>query len=222
MNGHPMNELADARRQMVACQIRPADVTDRHLQDAMLAIPRERFLPRSMAGAAYADMEIDLGEGRRFMRPRDFAKLVQAAAIKPTDLVLDLASARGYSTAILSRLCETVIGIESNAAFASKAEGALSDVGADNAVIVTGDLKKGAPEQGPFNVILVNGAVEFVPEAWLSQLAEGGRLAVIVRERGVGRAKVFTRHGGVTGSRTVFDSMTSVLPGFEREPEFVL
>jgi len=217
-----MSDLEDARRKMVASQVRPADVTDRRLQDAMLAIPRERFLPRSMAGSAYADMEVDLGEGRRFMRPRDFAKLVQALAVKSGDLVLDLACARGYSTAILSRLCETVIGIESNKAFASKAEGALSDVGADNAVIVTGDVKKGAPEQGPFDVILVNGAVEVVPDAWLDQIAEGGRMAVIVRERGVGRGRLFTRHGGVVGSRDVFDSMTSVLPGFEREPEFSL
>lgn len=217
-----MSDLEDARRQMVASQVRPADVTDRRLQDAMLAIPRERFLPRSMAGSAYADMEVDLGEGRRFMRPRDFAKLVQALAVKPGDLVLDLACGRGYSTAILSRLCETVIGIESNKAFASKAEGALSDVGADNAVIVTGDIEKGAPEQGPFDVILVNGAVETVPEAWLAQIAEGGRLAVIVRERGVGRARLFTRNGDVVGNRDVFDSMTSVLPGFEREPEFSL
>lgn len=217
-----MNELADARRQMVACQIRPADVTDRRLQDAMLAIPRERFLPRSMAGSAYADMEVDLGEGRRFMRPRDFAKLVQAAGVKPGDVVLDLACGRGYSTAILSRLCETVIGVESNAAFVSKAEGALADLGLDNAVIVTGDVKNGAPDQGQFDVILVNGAVEFVPDAWLSQLADGGRLAVIVRERGVGRARIYTRRGDVTGSRDVFDSMTSVLPGFERAPEFSL
>ncbi|MGY6662223.1 MAG: protein-L-isoaspartate O-methyltransferase family protein [Glycocaulis sp.] len=217
-----MSELAEARRQMVASQIRPADVTDRRLQDAMLAIPRERFLPRSMAGSAYADMEIDLGEGRRFMRPRDFAKLVQALGVKPGELVLDLACARGYSTAILSRLCETVIGIESNESFASKAEGALSDIGADNAVIVTGDIKKGAPEQGPFDVILVNGAVELVPDAWLSQLADDGRLGVIVRENGVGRARVYTRKSGVVGSRVVFDSMTSLLPGFEREPEFSL
>ncbi|AZU03734.1 protein-L-isoaspartate O-methyltransferase [Glycocaulis alkaliphilus] len=207
---------------MVASQIRPADVTDRRLQDAMLAIPRERFLPRSMAGSAYADMEIDLGEGRRFMRPRDFAKLVQALGVKPGELVLDLACARGYSTAILSRLCETVIGIEANESFASKAEGALSDIGADNAVIVTADIKKGAPEQGPFDVILVNGAVELVPDAWLSQLAENGRLGVIVKENGVGRARVYTRRNGVVGSRVVFDSMTSLLPGFEREPEFLL
>lgn len=217
-----MRELAEARRQMVACQIRPADVTDRRLQDAMLDVPRERFLPRSLAGSAYADMEVDLGEGRRFMRPRDFAKLVQAAGVKPGDLVLDLACGRGYSTAVLSRLCETVIGLESNAAFASKAEGALSDVGADNAVIVTGDIHKGAPDQGPFDVILVNGAVDEVPDAWLSQLADGGRMAVIVRERGVGRARVFTRRGDVVGSHAVFDSMTSVLPGFERELAFSL
>ncbi len=217
-----MSDFAQARRQMVNSQIRPADVTDRALQDAMLAIPRERFLPRSLGGSAYADMEIDLGHGRRFMRPRDFAKLVQAVAVKPGDIVLDLACGRGYSTAILSRLCETVIGLESEAGFASKAEGALSDVEADNAVIVTGDLKAGAPDHGPFNVILVNGAVDEVPAAWLDQLADGGRLGVIVREGGVGRARVYTRNGSAVGSRVVFDSMTSLLPGFERQPTFAL
>lgn len=217
-----MSDFAQARRQMVNSQIRPADVTDRALQDAMLAIPRERFLPRSLGGSAYADMEIDLGHGRRFMRPRDFAKLVQAVAVKPGDIVLDLACGRGYSTAILSRLCETVIGLESEAGFASKAEGALSDVEADNAVIVTGDLKAGAPDHGPFNVILVNGAVDEVPAAWLDQLADGGRLGVIVREGGVGRARVYTGNGSAVGSRVVFDSMTSLLPGFERQPTFAL
>ncbi|MFN3835795.1 MAG: protein-L-isoaspartate O-methyltransferase family protein [Glycocaulis sp.] len=217
-----MSDFAQARRQMVNSQIRPADVTDRALQDAMASIPRERFLPRSLGGSAYADMEIDLGHGRRFMRPRDFAKLVQAAAVKPGELVLDLAAGRGYSTAILSRLCETVIGLESEADFASKAEGALSDVGADNAVIVTGDLKKGAPDQGPFNVIFVNGAVEEMPSAWLDQLADGGRLVVIVRQNGVGRAHVFTRNGNAVGSRVVFDSMTALLPGFEQADAFAL
>lgn len=217
-----MSDFAQARRQMVNSQIRPADVTDRALQDAMLAIPRERFLPRSLGGSAYADMEIDLGHGRRFMRPRDFAKLVQAVAVKPGDIVLDLACGRGYSTAILSRLCETVIGLESEPGFASKAEGALSDVEADNAVIVTGDLKAGAPDHGPFNVILVNGAVDEVPAAWLDQLADGGRLGVIVREGGVGRARVYTSNGSAVGSRVVFDSMTSLLPGFERQPTFAL
>lgn len=217
-----MSDFAQARRQMVSSQIRPADVTDRALQDAMAAIPRERFLPRSLGGSAYADMEIDLGHGRRFMRPRDFAKLVQGLAVKPGDIVLDLACGRGYSTAILSRLCETVIGLESQSDFASKAEGALSDVEADNAVIVTGDLKAGAPDHGPFNVILVNGAVDEVPAAWLDQLADGGRLGVIVREGGVGRARIFTRNGSAVGSRVVFDSMTSLLPGFERQVAFAL
>lgn len=217
-----MSDFAQARRQMVSSQIRPADVTDRALQDAMAAIPRERFLPRSLGGSAYADMEIDLGHGRRFMRPRDFAKLVQGLAVKPGDIVLDLACGRGYSTAILSRLCETVIGLESQSDFASKAEGALSDVEADNAVIVTGDLKAGAPDHCPFNVILVNGAVDEVPAAWLDQLADGGRLGVIVREGGVGRARIFTRNGSAVGSRVVFDSMTSLLPGFERQVAFAL
>jgi protein-L-isoaspartate(D-aspartate) O-methyltransferase len=85
---------------------------------------------------------------------------------------------------------------------------------------VKADLKAGAPDQGPFDVIFVNGAVELVPETWFAQLADGGRLGVVVRERGVGRATVFTRAGGAVGSRVVFDCATPLLPGFARPKAF--
>lgn len=216
-----MTDFADARARMVASQVRPADVTDRAIQNAMLTVPRERFLPRSKQAEAYADIEADIAEGRVMLRPRDFAKLLQAAGVKRTDIVLDIACGRGYSTAVLAHLAETVVGLENDDKLVARATERLAEVGADNAVVVKGDLKAGQPRQGPFDVIIVNGAVDAAPPAWTDQLAEGGRLAVFLRKGPVGRAVVFTKSGGVIGDRPVFDANVSRLPSFETEPGFV-
>lgn len=216
-----MFDFTQARLAMVNSQVRPSDVTDVRLQDAMAAVPRERFVPKSQMGRAYADTQITLPGGRAMLSPRDFAKLAQAAAIRPTDVVLDIACGLGYSTAVLARMAETVVGLESDTAMAAKAGDRLAAAGADNAVIVEGKLADGMPGQGPFNVIFVNGAVAEVPAAWLDQLAEGGRLVVFLRSGEVGRATVFTRSARSIGDRAIFDSAPPFLPGFEPLPGFV-
>ncbi|MFW5661479.1 MAG: protein-L-isoaspartate O-methyltransferase family protein, partial [Oceanicaulis sp.] len=178
-----MYDYAKARTAMVNSQIRPSDVTDHRIQDAMGEIPRELFLPKSQLSKAYADAEVALSDSRAMLRPREFAKLVQAARIRPTDVVLDIACGRGYSCAVLAQLAETVIGLEdAESKLASKAGDRLSKVGADNAVIVEGKLAEGVPGQGPFDVIIVNGAVAKPAKAWIDQLADHGRLAVIERD----------------------------------------
>jgi protein-L-isoaspartate(D-aspartate) O-methyltransferase len=217
-----MSEYAEARLAMVNNQIRPSDVTDHALQDALTSVPREIFIPKSQMAKAHADIEVALGEGRYMLRPREFAKLVQAARIAPTDVVLDIGCGRGYSTAILARLCETVIAVE-NASIGQvdKTSERLASINADNAVVIEGTLEKGAPGQGPFDVIFVNGAVHNPVQAWLDQLAEGGRLAVFERDGRVGRATIYTKANGQIGERAVFDSVPPMLPGFEPEPNFV-
>lgn len=216
-----MTDFAKARAAMVDGQVRPYDVRDRRIQTAMLEIPRERFLPRSQHAKAYGDVEPMVSDERYMLRPRDFARLLQSAEVRPGDLVLDLACGRGWSTAVIARLCETVVGLESEPGLADKAAERLAEVGATNAVALAGDLKTGLPDQGPFDVIFVNGAVEIVPDAWFDQLADGGRLAVIVREGPVGRATLFTRAGGAVGDWAAFDAAPPVLKGFERERGFV-
>ena len=216
-----MSDFAAARRHMVAGQIRVHNVTDKRVQDAMFAIPREDFVPRAQHPHAYADLAIDGGEGRTLLRPRDFAKLVQAAEINAGDVVLDIACGRGYSTAVLARLADTVVGLEDNDAAVERATERLAAAGADNAVVVKGDLKAGVPGQGPFDVIFAGGAVDDVPQAWIDQLADGGRLAVFVRKGAVSRAMVYARAGDRIGDRAVFDGDPPLLPGFEREPGFV-
>lgn len=206
---------------MVNSQVRPSDVTDARLQDAMAAVPRERFVPKSQMARAYADTQLPLPGGRAMLSPRDFAKLAGAAAIRPSDVVLDIACGLGYSTAVLARLAETVVGLECDPGMAAKAGERLAAAGADNAVVVEGPLAAGLPGQGPFDVIFVNGAVAQAPAAWLDQLAVGGRLVVVLRTTVVGRATVFTRAERTIGERAVFDATPPYLPGFEPQPGFV-
>ena len=215
-----MSEFDQARKHMVDSQIRPSDVTDRRLIAAFLNTPRELFVPRSRRASAYADSQVVTSDNRTLMRPRDMAKLIHAADIQPTDIVLDIANGRGYSTAILARMAETVVGLENDEDGLSRSSALLSDIGADNAVVVEGDPKAGVPKQGPFDVIFVNGSVDAVPSAWFDQLADGGRLVVIVRKGPVGKATVFTKSSAGIGERVVFDATATVLPGFEAEAGF--
>ncbi|MBI1263173.1 MAG: methyltransferase domain-containing protein [Alphaproteobacteria bacterium] len=216
-----MSDFTQARLAMVNSQVRPSDVTDARLQDAMAAVPRERFVPKSQMARAYADTQLPLPGGRAMLSPRDFAKLAGAAAIRPGDVVLDIACGLGYSTAVLARLAETVVGLECDSGMAAKAGERLAAAGADNAVVVEGPLAAGLPGQGPFDVIFVNGAVAGAPAAWLDQLAVGGRLVVFLRTTVVGRATVFTRAERTIGERAVFDATPPYLPGFEPQPGFV-
>ena len=215
-------DLQAQRTAMVDSQVRVNDVTDRRLITAMGQVPREAFLPAGKEAMAYADMAVETGPGRWMLAARDFSKLVQVAAVLDTDKVLDIASGAGYSAAVLSQCAASVVALEADEAAASALRANLAKAGASNVEVVAGPLEAGAAVKGPFDVILVNGAVEEVPKAWLDQLAEGGRLVAPVAEGGVRRARVYTRSGGKTAWRTPFDCQAPALPGFERAAEFKL
>jgi len=216
-----MFNFSSARDHMVECQIRTSDVTDLDVLRAFRNIKRENFVPKSQQALAYGDAHIQLGEGRVMMRPRDFAKMVQAADIAPTDVVLDIACGRGYSSAVLAQLGETVVGLEENDEAVTKATEQLVAADVTNAAVVKGDLKSGASEHGPFNVIFVNGAVSKLPKTWLDQLANGGRLVCLVQNGPMGRVCVYTKAGDTIGERVIFDASAPTLPGFAAAPEFV-
>lgn len=213
-------DYAAARHNMVEGQIRPNNVTDHLVIDAMAAIPRELFVPKAMRGIAYVDEDLDIGNGRCVMDPTVFARLLQAAEIEKTDVVLDIGCGTGYSTAVLSKIASTVVALEPDADFNAQASKTLSDLGIDNVAVISGDLAQGSPDQGPFNIIFLNGAVEEVPQALLQQLVEGGRLMAVLTKGRFGVASVYTRSGNAFGHRPLFDANVPNLPGFSKPVEF--
>lgn len=215
-------DYRSARANMVDSQIRPNRVTDQRLLEALKAVPREQFLPEARRGTAYIDEDIDLGGGRSLMEPMVLARLLQAAAVMPGDMALDIGCGCGYASALLARLAGTVIALESDQGLIATAEQALQEQEIDNVAVVSGELTAGCPEQAPYNVILLNGAVAEVPAAIQEQLADGARLVTVLREdSGLGRATLLERRGSRSSSRTLFDATTALLPGFERAPGFV-
>ncbi len=215
-----MTNDVQSRETMIDTQVRPNDVTDRRIHTALMDVARETFLPRSRHAMANAEVEHETAEGRYMWRPRDFAKLVQAVDLKSDETVLDIAPGTGYSSAILAHLCAAVVGLEADEALASAASERLDALNIDNADVVSGDLKSGLPDQGPYDAVFVNGAVERVPEAWIKQLKDGGRLAVVVREGRASHGRVYTRTGDTFAFRSVFDAAPPALPGFEAESTF--
>ncbi len=217
-----MEDYAAQRTAMINSQIRTDHVTDKALLDALAKTPREAFAPENRQAFVYADCETQIDEGRALMRPCSFARLVEALDIKPTDLVLDIACGLGYSTAIFSHLAEMVIALEDDATRVERASHILANLGLDNNAVIEGKLENSLPEHGPFDAIFVNGAVERVPEAWLELLSqEHGRLAVIVHQKTYGEARLYIRSGHHTSYRTLFETRSQMLPGFEKKPGFV-
>ena len=211
-----------ARRNMVDNQVRTNRVTDSLVISALRAIPRELFVPTAQNGVAYVDDDIAVAPGRYLMEPMILARLLQLAAIQRTDVVLDVGCATGYSTAVLGKMASSVVALEQDAELVNWAAETLLGLGIDNAVVVEGQLAEGLPDQGPYDVIFVNGAMDRVPEVLREQLADGGRLVGVLRgEKGVGHATLVTRSGNAFGHRTEFDANVRMLPGFARKPTFV-
>ncbi len=217
-----MPNYATARLNMVENQIRPNRVTDERLLAAIAEVPRERFVPKRLQGNAYVDQDLALGDGRYLMEPVVFARLLQAAAIGPGDVVLDIGCGTGYSAAVLGKLAGTVVALESDAALAEQAIEALTELDVDNAAVVEGPLDEGYPRQAPYDVIVLGGSVDAVPDAIADQLVEGGRLVAVVNVAPtVGNIEVIHRLRGGLSRRQLFDAAVPILPGFAAEHSFV-
>jgi protein-L-isoaspartate(D-aspartate) O-methyltransferase len=216
-----MADPAVQRANMVAAQLRPNDVTDARIRDAMLNIPREQFVPEAYLPVAYAERCIPLEGARTLLDPRTLAKLLQLAEIGPGDRVLDVGCGTGYSTAILSMLASEVVGLEESKTLADRVRENLRALGVANASIVSGKLAEGCPQHAPFDVIFMNGAVDHEPTELLKQLTGNGRLVVIKRDGSAGHGVLYLRHKDAIGERSAFDAHVPLLPGFERPPSFV-
>ena len=215
-----MLDAAKARRFMVDGQVRTADVTDPDMVEAMLSLPRERFMPAGKAALAYLDSDIPLAKDRALLKPMVLAKLIQAAQVARGDRVLDVGCGTGYSTALLAHIAGSAVGLEEDVDLAARAREALASVGA-RAEVVVGPLTAGWPAGTPYDVILLNGATEIVPETLGAQLKPDGRLACIYGRSPVGKAMIYRLSEGRLVGRPVFDAAAPVLPGFAAAPQFV-
>jgi protein-L-isoaspartate(D-aspartate) O-methyltransferase len=210
-----------ARLNMVENQLRPHQIDDPQLLAAMREVPREHFLPKSLRPVAYADGDLTLPTGGYLIEPLALARMIQAAQIKPQEVVLLLGCTTGYAGAILARLAATVILVQPDETAAQQAESLLEDLGVDNVVVaVSDDPSAGEPSQAPFDAILVAGAVDVMPPALEKQIGEGGRLVAVIDSGRVGKLTVFTRLHGVIGRQVLFDANIPRMVGLTRGAEF--
>ena len=217
-----MSDYADARARMVDSQLRTEDVTDYGILAAMAEVPRERFVAAPLKPLAYIDEDLVAKEAaggapaRYLMEPAPLARLLQAAEIATTDTVLDVGSATGYSAAVLARLARSVVALDSDGGLSAAASATLGDLGVANVAVVTGPLEDGYRAAAPYDVIVLEGAVEFVPDGLFAQLAEGGRLVGVVGYGRAASATVYTKTDGDVGGRKVFNAHVQPLPGFQK------
>lgn len=217
-----MQDFAERRRMMVDTQVRPSDVTKFPIIDAMLSVRREDFVPSAAREVAYTGENIALDAQRVVLEPRTLAKMLDLLAVGNADLVLDLGCGLGYSSAVLARMAEAVVAVEVDEALAAEAQAQLSEAGVDNVILHQGDLAVGAPEHGPYDVILAQGGIETLPDAILEQLKDGGRIVCLFMDGQLGLVKHGIKLGGKVDWHTDFSASAPVLPGFEAKPAFTL
>ncbi|HLZ05182.1 MAG TPA: methyltransferase domain-containing protein [Bradyrhizobium sp.] len=220
-----MSGFSTARQKMVDGQVRTSDVTDARILDAMLALPRENFVPEDKRALAYLDLDLDVaesGSARRFLvKPALTAKLLQAADLKETDSVLVVGAATGYAAALAARLAAKVTATEGDSALCAKGREILAGLGLTNVTFKTAEAAAGDPAGAPYDVILLNGATEVMPDALCRQLKQDGRLLGVFAIARPSRATIVTHTLSDFGHRVLFDAAAPVLPGLERVPAFV-
>lgn len=219
-------DFAERRTKMVDSQVRTTDVTDAAILDAMLSVPREKFVPSKLRELAYIDEDLQIAAAvgrvpaRYLMEPSPFARLVQLAAIRPADFVLDVGCGSGYSAAVLARLASSVVALECDEHLAREATDTLSALGCDTVAVVEAPLPGGHAEEAPYDVIVVEGAVAAVPQALFDQLRDGGRLVAVEGFGNAGIARLYVRDGAVVSGRRAFNAAVKPLPGFEPVESF--
>src|SRR6056297_669125 len=185
-----MTDYAARRTMMVDTQVRPSDVTKFPIIDAMLSVPREAYVPASLREAAYMGENVSLRGDRVLLEPRTLAKMLDALDVGSDDLVLDIGCGLGYSSAVIAQMAEAVIAVEEDEEMAREADTILMEHAVDNVVLHTGPLAEGAAEHGPYDAIMLQGAVSRLPEALLGQLKEGGRIACLFAEDVLGVVRI--------------------------------
>jgi protein-L-isoaspartate(D-aspartate) O-methyltransferase len=206
--------------------LRTTEVNQPSLLDAMLSVPREDFVISAKRNIAYIDEDIEMapvpesGATRYLMAPSPFGRLVQLAAVNSNDNVLDIGCGTGYSAAVLSQLAGSVVALESEPGLVAMARENLTKLGVENVTVVHGSLAAGHAPEGPYDVIFIGGAIDFLDDVLFTQLREGGRLVVAEGRGNAGKARIYAKWNGVVTGRNAFNVAIMPLPGFERAYTF--
>lgn len=217
-----MTDFAMRRTMMVDTQVRPSDVTKFPIIDAMLSVAREDFVPAAQREAAYMGENLSLGEARVLLEPRTLAKMLDALNINNEELVLDVGTGFGYSSAVVAHMAQAVVAVEESEEMSTEAQDALSAAGMDNVILHTGPLAEGAPQHGPYDAMLVQGGIEMVPNSLIDQLKEGGRIACLFMSGALGEVRIGHKLDGKMNWRSSFNAGAPVLNGFENSATFEL
>lgn len=215
-----MTDFSAARTAMVDCQVRPSDVTKFPIIEAMLAVPREAYVPAAKKSVAYAGKHIALSPDRALLDARTFAKMLDSVNIRPTDLVLDLGCGMGYSSAVIARLAEAVVAVEENADLAAIATETLSDMSVDNVLVTQAKLSEGNAKHGPYDVVITEGAIAELPPAIADQIKDGGRIVAILQQDDLSQCRIGYKADSNISWRYAFDASAPLLAGFEAQEEF--
>ena len=207
-------DFAAARRAMVDSQLRPQAVTDSLVVAAMASVPREEFVPAASRALAYIDRVVPLGEQRGLTPPATLGRMLTELEARPGERALVVGAATGYAAAVLASMGLEVTALESDELLFEHLA-SLPGVRA-----VRGPLEGGAPDGAPYDLILIDGTVEVIPEAITEQLRAGGRLGACVMERGVPRLVIGRRSERGFGVKSIADASAAPLPGFSRPKAF--
>jgi protein-L-isoaspartate(D-aspartate) O-methyltransferase len=212
------SEMVAMRHAMVASQLRTNAVSDARVVAAMDSVPREAFLPADVAALAYRDTAVPLGHGRAQNLPIATGRLLTQAEVRPSDRVLLIGAAGGYTAAVLAQLADSVVAVEADTALAALARTALA--GSSNVTLVEGPLEAGHAAGAPYDLLFIDGAVDAVPDALVAQVAIGGRVVAGIADRGVTRLTAGRRTAGGFALLDFADIECVPLPGFARPRPF--
>jgi protein-L-isoaspartate(D-aspartate) O-methyltransferase len=217
-----MVDFAGLRRAMVEGQVRIYDVNDARLLAAMETVPRERFVPEARKSVAYVDQPVAVSANRSLLTPMVLARMIQALDVEAGDMVLDIAGGTGYSAALLAQLGGKVVAAEPDVSGEAMATNCAGLPGSQNIVFALMPFEKAAGDHGPFDAILVNGALEVEPTALFAHLKEGGTLVVVMGAGRSGRVMRFTKSQGHVSGMAVLDASAPLLEAFRKSEQFTL
>ena len=213
-------DFNDARREMVDCQIRTADVTNYSIIKAVLSTPKERFVPKNLESVAYSGSDLLIGRDRFILEPRTFAKMLELLDVTDKDLVLDIGPGYGYSTAVLACLAEAVVGIEEDF-YAEKAQNNLSEQAIHNAIIYKGKLQDGSPNKDKVDALIIQGGVETIPFCLSDQVKIGGKIVAIFLDGARGECRLGSKTDLGVNWNFGFNALAPLLVQFQNEKKFV-